>query len=158
VRILGWSELDELTATAKQESRRRKMLSLHMQQDYVQRMFNAVHSDAYFQPHRHLEPAKSETMLIVRGRIGAITFNDDGSILETALLDPDSEMFCVDFPRLSWHSIVVFEDDSLIFEAKEGPYDQATDKQFAPWAPSEESDEAFTYLNELKTAILSRAD
>ncbi|MBM3436837.1 MAG: cupin fold metalloprotein, WbuC family, partial [Bacteroidetes bacterium] len=36
-----------------------------------------------------------------------------------------------------YHTIICLEPDSVIYELKDGPYDPADDKNFAPWAPKE---------------------
>ena len=40
--------------------------------------------------------------------------------------------------------------DTVIFEVKPGPYDAATDKEFAPWAPPEGDPRAHAYLIQLE--------
>jgi cupin fold WbuC family metalloprotein len=48
-----------------------------------------------------------------------------------------------------WHGMIVLEADTVIFEVKRGPYDPATDKEFASWSPQEDSPEVAAYLTTL---------
>ena len=45
-----------------------------------------------------------------------------------------------------WHSIAALTPVAVCYEVKPGPWDPATDKEFAPWAPEEGSDAASQYL------------
>jgi hypothetical protein len=52
-------------------------------------------------------------------------------------------------PAGTWHALVALERGSVFFETKPGPYVPLTDKDFAPWAPEEGSEEAGEYLDNL---------
>jgi hypothetical protein len=47
--------------------------------------------------------------------------------------------------------MVALKPDTVIFEVKAGPYDAATDKAFAPWAPAEGTQEAQSFLADVLT-------
>jgi len=51
-----------------------------------------------------------------------------------------------------WHSVAVLSPHAVCYEVKPGPYSQATDKDFAPWAPHEGDPAAFAYLARLVAA------
>ena len=42
-----------------------------------------------------------------------------------------------EIPGGVWHAIAFLEPGSAVFEIKPGPYQPATDKDFATWAPHE---------------------
>lgn len=152
---------DDLTALVRESrasARKRKMRILHEYPDVVQRMFNAVQPQAYFRPHKHEKPDKTETMLVVRGAAGAFTFDDEGNIVASCMIGPEHEIIAVDFEPRVWHTICVFEADTIIFEAKQGPYDPKTDKKFASWAPGEDAPEASDYLEMLKGSLVNPGD
>jgi hypothetical protein len=48
-----------------------------------------------------------------------------------------------------WHTLCCVSPTAICYEVKAGPYDAATDKEFAPWAPREGQPEAAQYLEEL---------
>jgi len=52
-----------------------------------------------------------------------------------------------------WHTTTALTDTAICFEVKPGPYDAATDKEFAPWAPREGDPAAAAYLAGLVSAL-----
>jgi len=46
--------------------------------------------------------------------------------------------------------MIVTQPDTLVFEVKQGPYNAETDKDFAPWSPLEDSEEAPLFLENLQ--------
>jgi hypothetical protein len=49
-----------------------------------------------------------------------------------------------------WHTFFALEPGTVIFEVKPGPYEMATDKEFALWAPAENAADAPSYLAKLE--------
>ena len=70
--------------------------------------------------HKHL--TKDETFVILRGRVRVTTHNDDGSIIEDIILCPEEGMYGVNIPKDVWHKLESLEENSVIFECKEGPF------------------------------------
>jgi len=56
-------------------------------------------------------------------------------------------------PANTFHTLVSLEPGSVFFEAKAGPYDAPTDKQWAPWAPEEGHADAPAYLEKLRKLV-----
>jgi len=52
-----------------------------------------------------------------------------------------------------WHTGAAVTETAVCFEVKPGPYDVATDKEFAPWAPTEGDPAAAAYLDELMRGL-----
>jgi hypothetical protein len=52
-----------------------------------------------------------------------------------------------------WHCILALTRDCVIFEGKNGPYDPATDKEFAAWAPAEGDAGATEYMRWLRALV-----
>jgi len=48
-----------------------------------------------------------------------------------------------------WHTAAALSDHAICFEVKPGPYVQAVDKEFAPWAPREGDPRSAGYLETL---------
>ncbi|MBV9744787.1 MAG: WbuC family cupin fold metalloprotein, partial [Acidobacteriia bacterium] len=48
-----------------------------------------------------------------------------------------------------WHTILARSARVICFEVKPGPWDPASDKDFAPWAPAEKDPAAAGYLEKL---------
>jgi cupin fold WbuC family metalloprotein len=117
--------------------------------DPVHRMLNAIQPGSYVRPHRHFEPPKPEAWIVLRGRLLFVTFHDDGAIDHHLVLEAGSERFGVDLVPGGYHTVVALRPDTVIYEVKSGPYEAATDKSFAPWAPEEGTAEAEAYENGL---------
>jgi cupin fold WbuC family metalloprotein len=154
--ILGKALLAPLRRAASDSPRRRKNFNLHASLDApCQRFFNAMEPDSYVRPHRHDETGKEETLIVVRGRIGVLEFDDAGRIVQATLLAAEGESFGAHIPLGVWHSIVSLAPGSVFLEIKGGPYAASTPVDFAPWAPQEGMAEAAVYLNQLRSALLA---
>ena len=120
--------------------------------DTLQRMLNALQPGTYVQPHRHITPPKAESIVLLQGSIGFVPFHDDGSIDRDHwhLIDEASGCIGVDYRAGVWHTFFALAADTVLFEVKPGPYDAATDKEFAAWAPAEGGVGALEYLAEVE--------
>lgn len=151
MRIIDLKLLDDLSAQAAENPRLRKNFNLHPSDDFCcHRLFNAVEPGSFIRPHRHLDPAKDETFVIVRGRLGVVTFDDSGNVTGKALLEAGGETVAADIPHGIFHTAVSLERGTIFFEAKAGPYIPLTDQEKAPWAPEDGAPEATAYLEFLK--------
>jgi len=111
-------------------------------EDPVHRLLNAMEPGTYVRPHRHLHPPRSETALVVAGRIGILFFDDAGAVIDRRVLDPAGETIGADFPPEAWHTVLALSPGSVFFETKAGPYVPPPEDDRAPWSPPEGSDEA----------------
>lgn len=87
---------------------------------------------------------------MLQGAIRTILFDDTGMITDVFDMRAQGSLFGVDIEPGVWHGFFVLERDSVVFETKNGPYAPASDKDFAQWAPKENSSEAQQYLAQLK--------
>ena len=155
MRIIDHKALDRLTAEAQNNPRRRKNLNIHPSDDHCcHRLFNAVEPDSYIRPHRHPDPVKAETFVIIRGRLGIIVFDSDGAVVEKVLLTPGGETIAVDVPPGTFHTAVALSPGTIFFESKAGPYLPLTEKDFAAWAPNDNTPEGAAYLGHLRSLFL----
>lgn len=145
--IINQSHLDALSAQARENSRLRKNLNIHPSDDFCcHRLFNAIEPGSYLRPHRHLDPVKDETFLIVRGMLGVIMFDDKGNVEETGLLSSRGETIVLDIPHGRFHAAVSLETGTIFFEVKAGPFLPLSEGEKAAWAPEDGSPEANAYL------------
>jgi cupin fold WbuC family metalloprotein len=135
---LSRNVLHSLRIEASSSPRLRKNLNLHAMGDPVHRLFNAIEPGSYVRPHRHLHPPKSETMVVVAGRLGFLAFDDTGSVLERFALAAGGETFGVEISAGTWHTFVSLASGTVVFEAKAGPYVPPGQADAAPWAPPED--------------------
>lgn len=139
--------LDQVRDEALSSPRRRKNRNFHPDNDFpAHRLLNAVEPGSYIRPHRHLDVRKDETFVVLRGRLGLLIFDDDGSILRAENLAAAGPAMGVDIPHGTWHTVLALEPGSIFLEAKAGPYQPFLAEEFAPWAPAEGDAAAATYL------------
>ena len=84
------------------------------------RFLNAVEPGTEVPIHKH--PTKDETFVILRGKVRVTTHNDDGSIIEDVVLCAEKGRYGVNIPKGAWHKLECIEENSVIFECKEGPF------------------------------------
>lgn len=150
VKIIDSRLLDAVSAQAAVSARRRKNFNFHLQDTApANRLLNAIEPDSYVQPHRHLDPAKDETLVVLRGAVGLVIFDDKGGIVQQAVLRAGSGALGVDILHATWHTFVALEPGSVIFEAKAGPYLPLGNGEKAYWAPAEGDSAAAVYLERL---------
>jgi cupin fold WbuC family metalloprotein len=139
--------LDEVSREAAASPRQRKNRNFHPADDYpAHRLLNAIEPDSYIAPHRHLDQTKDETMVVLRGQLGLIIFDDAGRIIRTEVLEAGGELLGVDIPHGTWHTLVALASGTVFFEAKAGPYVALSEAERAPWAPAEGSSSAVVML------------
>jgi cupin fold WbuC family metalloprotein len=143
--------LDEVSRFAAASPRRRKNFNFHRSEaDAAHRLLNAIEPGSYIQPHRHLDPAKDETLVVVRGRLGAVVFDEAGSVVDTAVLVAGSERFGIDLLHGTYHTVLALEPGTVFLESKAGPFRPLEIAEQAPWAPSEGARDAQAYLGALR--------
>ena len=119
--IIDTELLDKVAEQAKASPRLRMNYNFHQSLDELcHRFINAVEPGTEVDIHRH--PAKDETFVLLRGRVRVNTYNDDGSIIESIELSPNDGRYGVNIPKGVWHKLECIEEDSVIFECKEGPF------------------------------------
>jgi cupin fold WbuC family metalloprotein len=138
--------LDELSAQAKALPRLRVNRNFHQEgSDLCHRLLIALEPGSYIPPHCHLDPTKDETLLIVRGRIGALCFDAQGNITQARILEAATGCLGLTIPHGTFHSLVALEPGAVFFEAKAGPYAAPSEAERPSWAPGEQSPEAAGY-------------
>jgi cupin fold WbuC family metalloprotein len=151
MRFIDQPLLDQLTSEARQSPRLRKNFNLHATDDYpCHRLFNAMDPGSYIRPHCHADPGKDETLLVMRGKLGIIAFDDSGAVTLTRIIGEDTDALAADIPHGVFHTAICLAPGTIFFEAKAGPYRPLTENEKAPWAPDEGSAEAREYLKNLE--------
>lgn len=128
--------------------RKRILLPIHRsQEDLVQRMVNFLQPGTYIQPHQHPREFATETILVMGGEMGFLTFSEAGELQTSHRLAVGD---LIDIEARVWHGVVALAPDTIILEVKRGPYDD-TDKVFADWAPAEDTAGVAEYQNWLES-------
>jgi cupin fold WbuC family metalloprotein len=143
--------LERTASEALAAPRKRKNHNFHARpEDSAHRLLNAIEPGSYIQPHRHLDPAKDETFVVVRGRVGLICFDDSGAVTRSAVMCPDGEVIGANIPHGIFHTLVSLAPGSVFLEAKAGPYVPIAEAERAPWAPAEGDPDAAAFLSRLE--------
>ena len=157
-RLIDDALLDAVTEEARASPRLRRNRNFHSSDDHPgHRLLNAVEPGSYVAPHRHLDPLKDETMVVLRGCLGLVLFDDHGEVSATHCLGPGQRAgLGADIPYGTWHCVVALESGTVFLEAKAGPYVPLLEGERAPWAPPEGSAEAPAYQASLARRFASR--
>lgn len=136
IRVFTSADLDGTADAARGSARLRSNLNVHPgPDDPIQRFLNILQPGTYVRPHRHA-PHRFELFLVLAGRAGVLTFDDDGLVLERVVADRGT-VWAVEIPGGVWHTIIALAPDTMLFEIKAGPFTPIDDKDFAQWAPRE---------------------
>ena len=128
----------EIEAQAQNSPRRRMNHNFHSgPEDNPHRMLNVLLRGTYVRPHRHVTPLKSEAFIPLTGRVGVVCFDDAGAVTEAHELNAAGPVRGIDIQPGIWHTVLALSDVSVCYEVKPGPWEPASDKDFAAWAPPE---------------------
>jgi cupin fold WbuC family metalloprotein len=143
------SELfEELLERAAHSPRLRTNHNFHVSmEDNPHRFLNVMLRGTYITPHRHRDPPKAESFLVLSGELAFFTFDESGQIEEVHVLGRNP--IGIDIQPGVWHTLAVLSEHAICFEVKPGPYSVMNDKDFATWAPREGDPNAPEYLERL---------
>lgn len=124
--IIDKKILDDLSVQAKANPRLRQSYDLRTTpEDKSQRMLNALEPGTTLPIHRHTK--STETLVMVRGKLREHFYNYNGEVIESIILETGGETPMLQIPVGQWHSLEVLEEGTVIFEAKDGAYEQLND-------------------------------
>ena len=119
--LLNKDLLDQLSKSASENPRLRASFDLrNTDKDNSQRMLNALQPGTILPIHRH--PFTAETLIMVRGSVCQKFYNNKGEVTDTFVLKAGGESSALQIPAGQFHSLECLEADTVIFEAKDGPY------------------------------------
>ena len=119
--IIDKTLLDCVSEQAKNSPRLRMNYNFHQSLDEkCHRFLNAVEPGTVVPIHKH--PTKDESFVLLRGKVRVTTHNDDGSVKDSVVLNPEEGLYGVDIPKGVWHKVESLESGSCFFECKEGPF------------------------------------
>ncbi|MBO4922824.1 MAG: WbuC family cupin fold metalloprotein [Bacteroidales bacterium] len=127
MKVLDNQLFDEVLEQAKASPRLRMNYDLRTQAevpgwtDGSQRMLNVLEVGTVIPIHRHRET--SETVIVVRGKVKEVLFDEQGREIDSCVLEYGGPCPGVQVPKGVYHTCVCLEPGSVIFEAKDRPYD-----------------------------------
>ena len=121
MKIIDDQLLNETTDKAKQSPRLRMNYNFHQSlEDKCHRFLNAMEVGTQVAVHHHV--TKDETIVLLRGKVRVLTYNDQGEVLEDIILSHDLGRYGTDIPKNTWHTVECLEPNTVVFEVKEGPF------------------------------------
>jgi cupin fold WbuC family metalloprotein len=154
VQLIDATLLHATLERARSSPRRRINHNFHAElSSNPHRFLNAWLRGSYAAPHRHLLAPKAESFVVLAGELALFLFDDAGHVTEQHVLGRDG-LIGIDLAPGIWHTVAAVSETAVCFEVKPGPYDAATDKEFAPWAPREGEPEAAAYLERLLARLV----
>ena len=113
---------DEFTAQAKASPRLRMNFDLrNTPDDLSQRMLNALEPGTVMPIHRHQNT--SETVVVLRGKVKWLYYNDKGELTDTILVEAGGDICGLSVPKGQWHSLECLETGSVILDCKDGAWE-----------------------------------
>ena len=120
--VLTTELLDALSAKAKTNERLRMNYDLRTSpDDQSQRMLNAMEPGTVLPIHRHTTTC--ETIVMLRGSIKEMFYDDKGNLTESIVLKAGTEPSAMNIPKGVWHNLECLEPGTILFEAKDGPFE-----------------------------------
>lgn len=120
--VLITNILDALSNEAKANERLRMNLDLRTSSaDQSQRMLNALEPGTQVPIHRH--PTTSETVILLRGSVREMFFDDKGNVTESVILKAGEEPSAMNIPQGVWHTLECLEPGTILFETKDGAFE-----------------------------------
>jgi len=148
--LITEEQIEALLERARLSPRKRMILPFHKSDDaLLHRMLNAIQPQSYIPPHRHFTSQKSESIILLCGAICYFTFDEMGNILQKYHLKAGTTQFGVDTEPNVFHTFIALEEDTVIYEVKNGPYVRETDKDFPEWSLGENDLSSKAYLRML---------
>ncbi len=155
VQTLNRALLDELIERARRSPRLRVNHNFHASmEDNPHRFLNVMARGTYVAPHRHLDPPKAESFLVLDGEVAFFIFDDSGNVVRTEVVGGDP--IGIDLAPGVWHTLTPLSAHAVCYEVKPGPYSAASDKDFAPWAPREGDPTVPAYLEKLMAPLKNK--
>jgi cupin fold WbuC family metalloprotein len=136
-RFLDQSLFVDLAEKAAKNPRGRQHHNFHQMEESCHRLAVGMQPGTYIPPHRHLSADKAECLLVLRGALGLLVFDENGHVLSKRLMRAGGDCLGVDLPPGVFHGLVVLAPDTLMFECKSGPYHPLSEAECAHWAPRE---------------------
>jgi cupin fold WbuC family metalloprotein len=153
VAVIDQALLDRTLEAARSSPRLRAVHTFHTSAaDNPHRFLNAFVRGTYLPPHRHRDTPKAKSFLVLQGELACFVFDDKGRAIERYVLGRNG-LRGIDIQPGLWHTVTPLGESAVCFEVKPGPYDPATDRELAPWAPREGDAHAAAYLAQLLTEL-----
>ena len=153
---LNSAEIDQLIERASLNERKRIRFCAHESPtDQVHEMLIVHPREAYVRPHSHLN--KIESMMVLKGEVDHVIFEDDGSVRSICPMGELSsgKTFYNSLREATYHTLLIRSEWLVFLEVTQGPFDRK-DTMFLESSP-EENDPVRVkeYLTKLEKELIS---
>ena len=119
MKIIDEQLINGVMDEARKSPRLRMNYNFHQSlSDKCHRFINALVPGTQIPVHHH--PTKDETLVVLKGKVRVLSYNDQGELVESYVLCPEEGRYGVDIPKNTWHGLECLEP-SVLLECKEGP-------------------------------------
>ena len=120
--------------------------------DLLHEMFIFHKRDYYVRPHRHFN--KSESIMILKGKVDLVLFNDDGVVQDLIHLDEflSGKKFYNRINEPIFHTLIIKSNYVIFYEATTGPFNKK-DTEFAEWSPKINTPESKIFMKNISNDI-----
>lgn len=130
--------IEYLKALAKENSAGKCTMCLHNDiREHVHQMINVYPKEMYVRPHSH--PFKTETKILIEGRLLMIIFDSSGEIIDRFIMERDG-IFTFRLDKGIIHTNIPLTD-AVFHEVIDGPFVGKDDSVFPEWAPGLDDEE-----------------
>lgn len=119
-------------------------------------MLVAIEPASYVPPHRHLDPLKAEVLVVLRGVLGVVWFEDGGAVAGSAVLRA-GHAAGIEIPAGLFHAVIALAPGTAFLEAKAGPWLPLQQAERAGFAPREGEAGASVYFEGLQACFADRS-
>ena len=120
VEVIDNALVTEVIEKAQKSPRLRMNYNFHKDLgDKCQRLLNALEPGTVMPIHHH---KVDEMWIVIRGKLRLTIHDDHGAEVESHVLSPLDNMYGVNIPANTWHSLECMESGTVLVEVKEGPY------------------------------------
>ena len=150
--------MDRVAEEARLSPRLRMNYNFHRSTDEaVNRLINVMHRGTYLPVHRHANPDRTESCIVLRGRVGVTFYDEEGCLTDSRIVGPSCDCVGYDIEAGVWHGLVVLEDDTVLFEVKQGPYAPILPENIASWSPAADDVLAVkSFIEELENHFIQK--
>lgn len=139
--------IEYLKSLAQENDDKKCTMCLHNDiRKHVHEMINVYPKNSYVRPHYH--PFKTETKIVIEGKLCVIVFDSLGELLDMFIMEKDG-IFTFRLDQGIMHTNIPLTD-VVFYEITEGPFVGKEDSVFPKWAPEpNDADGVSAYMNEL---------
>lgn len=124
--------IESLKELSRENSDKKCTMCLHNDiRQHVHEMINVYPGEMYVRPHSH--PFKTETKIVIEGRLLMVIFDDSGEITDKFIMEKDG-IFTFRLDKGIIHTNIPLTD-SVFHEVIDGPFVGKDDSVFPEWAP-----------------------